>query len=123
MSDQINNQTRNTDHNSNSGNILRELSDIKESLATNTAETKNIKESLAEVKSDVKEIRKNYITQEQHAELVKNLDSHSAANCLSIDDHEKRIRDNEKNITRIMTFGSILIVLIGIIEFLINQYK
>ena len=103
--------TINNQGNNNSGNIMKELSDIKESLATNTAETKNIKESLAEVKADVKEMRKNYITQEQHKELV-----------VCKDDHETRLRDNEKNITRIMTFGSILIVLIGIIEFIINKY-
>ena len=103
--------TNNNMGNNNQGNIMKELSDIKESLATNTAETKNIKESLAEVKADVKEMRNNYITQQQHQELV-----------VCKNDHEIRLRDTEKNVTRILTWGSALVVLIGIIEFILNKY-
>lgn len=107
MESTINN---NQDH-SNQSNIMKELSDIKTSLAVNTNETQTIKESVNEVKGDVKEMKKNYITQEQHKELV-----------VCKDDHEIRIRDTEKNITKIMTFGSIFVILIGVAEFLINQF-
>jgi hypothetical protein len=97
--------------NSNQGNIMKELSDIKTSLAVNTTETSNIKDSVNEVKLDVKEMKKNYITQEQHKELVE---SHA--------DHESRIRENEKGITKIMTYGSALVIFIGILEFIISKF-
>lgn len=51
------------------------------------------------------------ITQEQHQEL-----------CTKTTDHEMRIRSNESNITKIMTWGSAGIILIGIIEFALNKY-
>jgi hypothetical protein len=106
-------QTNNFDNSgvNNSGNIMKELSDIKTSLAVNTSETQNIKDTLAEVKADVKEMKKNYINQEQHKVL-----------CDSNTDHETRIRGNETNITRIMTWGSALVVVIGILEFVINKF-
>jgi seryl-tRNA synthetase len=66
MSDTIQNNTGNSQ-----GNIMKELSDIKTSLAVNTSETQNIKDTINEVKSDVKEMKKNYINQEQHNELIK----------------------------------------------------
>jgi hypothetical protein len=102
----------NIQNNSNSqGNIMKELSDIKTSLAVNTNETSNITKSLEEVKIAVKEIIKNYITQAQHKELV---DSHA--------DHETRLRSSEKSITKIMTYGSALVFLMGIIEFIIAKF-
>jgi hypothetical protein len=39
-----------------------------------------------------------------------------------MNDHENRIRDNEKNITKIVTWGSALTVMIGIGEFLLLHY-
>jgi hypothetical protein len=38
------------------------------------------------------------------------------------EDFEARIRSNEKNIIRILTFGTFIIIAIGVIEFLINTY-
>lgn len=52
-----------------------------------------------------------YVTQTDHKVV-----------CEIQDDHEKRIRDNEKNITRVLTWGSALVVLIGIVEFIINGF-
>ena len=66
MADNIQNNSQNSQ-----GNIMKELSDIKTSLAVNTTETQNIKETINEVKTDVKEMKKNYINQEQHNELIK----------------------------------------------------
>ncbi len=43
--------------NTQSNAILKELSDIKASLAVNTSETGNIKVTISEIKSDIKEIK------------------------------------------------------------------
>ena len=89
----------------NQGNILRELSDIKTSIGINTEATNNMKENISEIKVDLKEIKNNAVTQEQHLVLSK-----------CIDDHENRIRLNDTSITRIMTWGAALLLLLGIIE-------
>jgi len=39
-----------------------------------------------------------------------------------IEDHEKRIRENEKNITKIMTWGTALIIFMGVVEFFVNKF-
>ena len=70
MSDQINNQNPENQGN-NQGNILRELSDIKTSLATNTEATNNMKDNITEIKADIKDIKTKYITFEQHKELTE----------------------------------------------------
>ena len=51
---------------------MKELSDIKSSLAVNTSETANIKTSIVEIKTDIKEIKTRYITFEQHKEVQDN---------------------------------------------------
>lgn len=40
----------------------------------------------------------------------------------TVNDHERRIRDGEKNITQIRTYGTALVFLIGIVEFLIIRF-
>ena len=92
-------------------NIMRELSGIKSSLAVQTSETVNIKESIAEIKIDIKEIKSGYITMEQHRVLT---------DCTS--DHENRLRSVENSITKILTWGSALVVGVGIIEYLIDRF-
>lgn len=106
MSDQINNTNSDS-----KGNVMKELSDIKSSLAVNTSETQNIKGSIAEIKSDIREIKTKFVNQEQHKVLT---------DCIA--DHELRLRADETSITRIMTWGSALILLIGIIEFIISKF-
>ena len=66
MGDQINNP-----QNDNQNNILSELSDIKQTLATSTEATSNMKESITEIKADIKEIKNRYITIDQHKEVLE----------------------------------------------------
>jgi len=67
----------NIQNNGNSqGNIMKELSDIKTSLAVNTNETQTIKESINEVKGDVKEMKKNYVNQEQYKVVLAEISEH-----------------------------------------------
>ena len=106
MADQINHN-----ENTGNGNIMRELSDIKRDIAVNTETTQNIKESLAEVKETMNKIETNYIKPEQHKVLAD-----------TVCDHETRLRDSEKSIIQIRTYGAIALVLLGIIEFLISKY-
>jgi len=51
------------------------------------------------------------ITPEQHKELIQ-----------IVQDHETRIRENTKDITKVMTWGVALVVFLGVIEFVINMY-
>lgn len=57
--------------NSTHGTILKELSDIKSSLAVNTTETANIKASITEIKMDVKEIRQETVSRREFTDLQK----------------------------------------------------
>ncbi len=91
--------------------ILKELSDIKASLAVNTSETQNIKGTISEIKVDIRDIKTNAVTQDQFKTVVE---SHA--------DHEKRIRVLEVNVTKILTWGTIGLALIGIIQFVLSKY-
>lgn len=64
-------QTQSTEHNF--GTVLKELSDIKASLAVNTNETANIKSSISEIKSDMKEIKNDYIVRREFNEALKDI--------------------------------------------------
>ena len=87
MSDQTNINQPDGERNSN-GNIMKELSDIKSSLAVNTSETGNIKASIVEIKGDIKEIKSKYITYEQHKEVQEEI------KCLKTDSESlKSFRD------------------------------
>ena len=57
-----------TDHSASA--ILKELSDIKASLAVNTNETANIKGSLTEIKIDIKEIKNDYVIRREFNEAL-----------------------------------------------------
>jgi phage-related tail protein len=120
MSDQ---QTNNFESgNSNNGNIMKELSDIKSSLATNTNETKNIKETVNEVKKVVNDMQSKYITQE-HLKLLDDNYKKQFCDVKEIsDDHEKRIRSNERNIVRILTWGSIVAFIISLGDILSKKW-
>ncbi len=50
--------------------ILKELSDIKASLAVNTNETANIKASISEIKVDVKEIKNDTVNRREFTEVL-----------------------------------------------------
>lgn len=45
--------------------VLKELSDIKSSLAVNTNETTNIKANINEIKSDIKDIKSDVVTRRE----------------------------------------------------------
>jgi predicted nucleic acid-binding Zn-ribbon protein len=64
-------EPKNNDYNKNLGNILRELSDIKSSLAVNTSETSNIKVNMNEVKVDIKEIKNDKVSRRELNEAIK----------------------------------------------------
>lgn len=51
--------------------ILKELSEIKSSLAVNTNETGNIKTSIEEIKTTVKEIKEDYPNRREFNEALK----------------------------------------------------
>lgn len=57
--------------NTQSSAILKELSDIKSTLAVNTNETVNIKASLAEMKGDIKEIKNDFVSRREFNEALK----------------------------------------------------
>lgn len=53
--------------------ILKELSDIKSSLAVNTNETANIKSRVGEIQADVKEIKNDYIVRREFNEQLETI--------------------------------------------------
>lgn len=53
--------------------IMKELSDIKASLAVNTNETANIKQSMAEIKGDIKEIKNDFINRREFTDAISEI--------------------------------------------------
>lgn len=56
--------------NGHTATIMKELSDIKASLAVNTNETANIKGSIGEIKSDIKEIKNDSVNRREFTEVL-----------------------------------------------------
>lgn len=50
--------------------LMKELSDIKASLAVNTNETQNIKKSMDEIKSDIREIKNDFVNRRELNEII-----------------------------------------------------
>ena len=101
MSDQVNIQSTEQSRD----NIMKELSDIKSSLAVNTNETSNIKATVNEIKQTIKDIQNRYITQEDHKILSD-----------TVFDHETRIRKLE-------LWGAIALGAILLFEILVRFIK
>jgi hypothetical protein len=88
-------------------------------LATKTAETTGIisndiswmKKSLTGIELTLAKMNDAFVTAAQHTEVVR-----------VQEDHEVRIRSNETNITRILTWGTAAVLLLGIAEFLLNMF-
>lgn len=59
--------------------ILKELSDIKSSLAVNTTETANIKLSITEIKGDIKDIKNDTVTRRELSDALKGRDDEAKA--------------------------------------------
>lgn len=57
----------------NMDNILKELSDIKSSLAVNTSETANIKNNINDIKVDIKEIKNDFVNRREFNEATATL--------------------------------------------------
>lgn len=70
--------------------VLKELSDIKASLAVNTNETQNIKSSIIEIKSDIKEIKTDFVNRREFNEAMKAI--REELPLATIKDHENRMR-------------------------------
>lgn len=56
------------------GVVLKELSDIKASLAVNTNETANIKASIGEIKTDIKDIKSDSVGRREFSEALVSVD-------------------------------------------------
>ncbi len=67
MSEQEQNQNHNL------ATVLKEVSDIKASLAVNTNETQNIKATLSEIKSDIKDMKTDSVNRREFNEIVAGL--------------------------------------------------
>lgn len=86
-------------------------------LAIKTAETTTaintniewMKKSLTGIEEKLNEMDKAFVTAAQHALVLA-----------AIEDHEKRLRYVETNLTRVLTWGSIALIGLGVIEFLLN---
>lgn len=53
-------------------------------------------------------------------EDIKNM---TEGTSIKLNDHEARLRINESSITRILTYGSAGLILLGIIQFLLSYFK
>lgn len=53
--------------------IIKDLSDIKASLAVNTAETSTIKDNIKEIKTDIKEIKSDFVNRREFTEGLQTL--------------------------------------------------
>ncbi|HEX5429850.1 MAG TPA: hypothetical protein VFX17_02090 [Patescibacteria group bacterium] len=83
--------------------VLKELSDIKSSLAVNTNETANIKQSIAEIKLDIREIKTDFVTRREFNDAIKTLREEDPS-----PDHETRLRAMER--FRWLVTGALIIL-------------
>lgn len=81
---------------------MKELSDIKASLAVNTNETANIKSSISDIKADIKDIKNDTVNRREFTEM-----------CTTITEQKKDIAFLQK-----IAYGGLAIL--GAIQFYIN---
>ncbi len=53
--------------------VLRELSDIKSSLAVNTNETANMGKNITEIKTDIREIKTDFVNRREFKEAIDDI--------------------------------------------------
>ena len=88
-----------------------------------------LKSKMEDLRIDIKDLKDNTTKRVDMLEANKlNIqDSYSVLYKHNVEktqmDHEDRIRDNEKNITKILTFGTAFVILLGIIEGVIAHYS
>ncbi len=88
--------------------ILKELSDIKEKLATNTAETSGVKTTVTDIRTDLRTIQQSFVTHIEFGAQQKEAEKLAA-------DHEKRIRTLESNVWKAIGALAVLQFVIPII--------
>jgi uncharacterized coiled-coil DUF342 family protein len=97
--------------------VLKELSDIKSSLAVNTNETANIKGSISEIKSDIKDIKADVVTRREFNDTVNTLRKESGE---AVTDIRKSLSDAKK-----LMWGAIsavgIVLLNAILKLVIKQ--
>jgi hypothetical protein len=59
--------------NNHNSTVLKELSDVKASLAVNTNETQNIKNTLGEIKQDIREIKSDSVSRREFNESINSM--------------------------------------------------
>ena len=74
------------------GAILKELSDIKASLAVNTNETANIKANISEIKGDIKDIKLESVGRREFNDAMGTLRSEIAAAKLALQEQVDPLR-------------------------------
>ena len=83
-------------------------------------------EKLLELKEDIRELKDNYASRLTNAEQrLINIDKVKVAKeeqDIINREIELRIRCNEINVTRIMTWGSAIVIIISIAEFILIKY-
>ena len=87
-------------------------------------EIKTVQQTMLGELRDLKDGTSDRLKQVEDAKLdIK--DSYQSIYKKNVDavcqDHENRIRSNERNITRILTWGSALLILLGIVEFFVAK--
>jgi len=90
--------------------------------------TEKFTELKTDIKADIKDLKDTTTSRIQLLETEKlNIrDSYpvlyKAGIDKALDDHEKRLRKNGDNITKIMTWGAALLVILGIAQFFIGKF-
>lgn len=82
--------------------VMKELSDLKEKLATNTEATKHVNATLNEIKQDLKTFQNSFVTHDEFSPVKK--------------DHENRLR-------RLEMWGAVALGVIYALEFYFNFIK
>ena len=89
--------------------MLRELSDIKASLAVNTVETANIKLTISEIKADLKIFQASFVTHEEFKSFVE-----------ADKDKEIRLRSLEKNVWKAIGALAILEIALPVVLYFLK---
>ncbi len=55
--------------------VMKELSDLKEKLATNTEATKNVNQTLGEIKQDLKTFQNSFVTHDEFNPVKKDVET------------------------------------------------
>lgn len=106
--------------------VLKELSDIKASLAVNTSETANIKGNITDIKTDMREIKNDFVNRRELNDALIVIRKTEEDNKVSTD---KLLATHSKEIesligTRNKTIGALLVLQLAwaLALFFANKY-